>query len=285
MNYVQDKNDIILYEEHFNLTHTFECGQCFRWNSADEKGYLGIAMGKLLKVSRVRDGAFRFYDITLKDFEDIWLDYFDLNTDYGKIKQSLSGDSVLKEAIQSGYGIRLLNQDVFETVMSFIISANNNIPRIKLIIERLCQSFGKKLSGNFYTFPSPEAMKGVNVSDLACLKAGFRDKYLVDAVEKITSGEVCLKNIKSLSFEDAKKELLKIKGIGEKVANCILLFSLNKRSAFPVDVWVKRVVGHYYGDSVSHDSDFDKFAKERFGDLSGYAQQYLFYHARELNLK
>lgn len=287
MKITKDKNDILVEESLFNLTHTFDCGQCFRWNKTGENEYTGVALGRVLKISQ-EGGFFRFFDTSEEDFYNIWLKYFDFDTDYKKIHASLSFDETVKEAIKTGYGIRILHQDIFETILSFIISANNNIPRIKLIIERLCASFGSEIKspyGSFYTFPTPGQLHGVTKEDLAPLKAGFRDKYLIDAVKKVNSGELDLKALKNADYSAAKQELLKVSGIGEKVANCILLFGLYKHEAFPIDVWVKRVMSHYYFGGAEPDCDLMEFAKEKFGDFAGFAQQYLFYHARGIKLK
>lgn len=288
MKITEDKNDILVFEDLFNLTHTFDCGQCFRWKKTDENTYIGVAFGKVLKISAMPDGSFRFFNTTKQDFYDIWHNYFDFGCDYSEIQKHLSEDEVVKDAIKTGYGIRILRQDIFEIILSFIISANNNIPRIKLIIERFCENFGKKINsdyGTFYSFPTPCDLEHITKEDLAPIKAGFRDKYLIDAIKKINSGEVDLLKLKTASYEDAKTELLKINGIGEKVANCCLLFGLYKHESFPVDVWVKRIMSHYYFNSQDPDCDLHSFAKEKFGIYCGFAQQYLFYHAREIKLK
>lgn len=288
MKILTQNNDLILKDINcFDLTQTFDCGQCFRWNLSAENEYTGVALGHVLRIIRENDG-FRLLNTSEDDFLNVWKNYFDFDRDYLKIQKVLSSDNVLKNAISSGSGIRILRQDVFETIISFIISANNNIPRIKLIIERFCNLFGKKISsdfGEFYSFPSIDDLKGISQADLAPIKAGFRDKYIIDAINKISSGEINLQNLLTLDYKNAKNELLKIKGVGEKVANCILLFSLGKYNAFPVDVWVKRVVGHYYFNDASPDTDIAEFADNKFGEYGGFAQQYLFYHARMTKLK
>lgn len=288
MNFHEDKSDIILDDiSCFALSDTFDCGQCFRWNKTSENEYTGVAHNRVLKIAKEGD-SFRFFSTTKDDFEKIWMKYFDFEKDYLKIQETLSSDEILKNAIKSGNGIRILMQDPFETIISFIISANNNIPRIKLIIERFCSLFGKKIEseyGSFFSFPDISEIKDIQISELAPIKAGFRDKYIIDAIKKISSGEVCLETLIKLDYENAKKELLKIKGIGEKVANCILLFGLGKHNAFPIDVWVKRVMSHYYFGDKEPCTDLSGFAHEKFGEYSGYAQQYLFHHARLTKLK
>lgn len=284
MNIYQEKNNIIIENcEEFDLVHTFECGQCFRWNKLSESEYAGVHNGTVLRIGQA-DGKITLYDTTKEQFESIWKKYFDLERNYKQIQTALSCDSVLARAIPEGRGIRILAQNPFETIISFIISANNNIPRIKLIIERLCESFGEKieLDGKaYYSFPNADTLASLSREDLAGIKAGFRDKYIIDAAKKIASGEVLIDKIFELDYETAKNELKKIKGVGEKVANCILLFGFGKLSAFPVDVWIRRILEHYYFGGEEIKCDIEQFAKERFGELGGFAQQYLFYYARE----
>ena len=189
-------------------------------------------------------------------------------------------DDYMKNAVAFGNGIRILKQDLWETIVSFIISANNNIPRIQGIIDRLCEKFGKPLEYNgktYFSFPDAEKIQG----DLSFLRAGYRDSYIKDACGKALSGEIDLNNIRTLSTEDARKNLLKICGIGPKVCDCILLFGLSKCEVFPVDVWVRRSVSALY----ETEEDPRQFANNKFGDLAGYAQQYLFYYMRETNSK
>ncbi len=278
---VYEKDNLVVIENvlSFNLEHIFECGQCFRWNKNADKSYTGVAAKKAIRLWE-EDGTLFIEGTTKEEFFSLWYDYFDFETDYEKIKEELKKDKTVKEAIKSGFGIRILRQELFETVISFIISQNNNIPRIKLIIERFCELFGDKIylgDKEYFAFPDYTALKDITTDDLKPLKAGFRDKYIIDAIKKFNDGF-------SLSddYTKAKEELLKIKGIGEKVANCILLFSLHHTNAFPIDVWVKRLMNHYYSLSPE---EISEFAKENFGELSGFAQQYLFYHARGIKLK
>lgn len=277
-----DNNIIITGCAEFNIVHSFECGQCFRWNKNGDI-YEGVFGDKVLKIEQVSDTV-TLYDTTMEEYENIWCDYFDLKRDYKEIQSALiKDDEVLQKAVEEGYGIRILAQNPFETIISFIISANNNIPRIKLIIERLCTLYGKKVEAygrEFYTFPDASTLSQLTREDLAPIKAGFRDKYILDAAIKIASGEVCIEKIREMDYEAAKNELKKIKGVGEKVANCILLFGFAKANAFPVDVWIKRILEHYYlsGQKIEN---IHEFAQKRFGEFGGYAQQYLFYYARQ----
>ncbi|MBR4890968.1 MAG: 8-oxoguanine DNA glycosylase [Clostridia bacterium] len=265
-------------EDGFEPEHIFECGQCFRWKREADGSYTFVAFGKVVNVLK-KDGYAIFSNTNEEEFENVWHQYFDLNTDYSKIKNTLLNvDENLKKATHFGSGIRILKQDLWECVVSFIISANNNIPRIQGIIERLCESFGKEIeySGKkYYTFPESKDIVG----DLSHLRAGYRDSYIKDACEAFISGK--FSGIENLSTEEARKLLLTIKGIGPKVCDCILLFGLNRREVFPVDVWVKRTLNELYKDEVSKTTPH-KFAENKFGDLAGYAQQYLFYYMREM---
>ena len=260
----------------FNLVHTFECGQCFRWDMNDDGSYTGVVDDNVINITQ-NDSCFNV------DCEDIDLinDYFDLKRDYSEIKSTLSvADDVLTKAVPQGYGIRLLKQNPWETLVSFIISANNNIPRIKKIINSLCQNFGKEIKNGYYSFPDAERLKDVKKEELAFLRAGYRDSYLCDAISKVVSKEVNIETLNELSTQEAKRELLKIKGIGNKVADCILLFGNRRREIFPVDVWVKRSVATLYSEEIG-EMEIHSFAQKKFGDFAGYAQQYLFYYMRE----
>ncbi len=266
----------------FTPKHIFECGQCFRFIKEQNESYTIVAKGKVINVSKSGNNII-LKNTTDEEFSDIWYDYFDMGTDYDKIKKSLSTDKYLKLSTAFGSGIRILNQDLWECIISFIISANNNIPRIQGIVNRLCERYGDKITYDnttYFTFPDVRKLKSIKKEDLAFLRAGYRDSYLIDAILRVASGEVALDRFKSLSTEDAKKELLKIKGIGNKVADCILLFGAGRRETFPVDVWVKRSISELYSDEIEAMS-IHEFARSKFSDLAGYAQQYLFYYMRE----
>lgn len=264
----------------FELKHIFDCGQCFRWNEDKDGSYIGVACGRAVRV--IKNGN----DVLIKggSIQDVefWINYFDLNTDYGSIKQKLSEDEILKEAVKHGDGIRILNQEPFEVVISFIISANNRISMIKKAVENICRKFGEPIQfeGNtLYSFPKPEVLSKAKVEDIE--GCGFRASYIVETTRAIANHEFDLKLIKNMDLEAAHSELVKLKGIGPKVADCILLFSMNKNGAFPVDVWVKRIMQFFY---LAPDVSLNKirnFGMQKFGDYAGYAQQYLFYYARE----
>ena len=242
-----------------------------------------MALGEYLHICRSGD-RFIFKNTSLETFNRVWRDYFDFERDYEKIKAELSQDSVLKTAIDFGGGIRILNQDAFECLISFIISASNNIPRIKKIIELLCLNFGEAFSKDgciYHKFPTAYTLSQLSLEDLSVIRAGFRDKYILAAAKAVSLGQIDLDALKKGSFEYAKSQLLRLSGVGEKVASCILLFGLGKHEGFPVDVWVKRIMEYCYFDKEQTMETISEFAKDKFGDLGGFAQQYLFYWARE----
>lgn len=276
-------NIILTGADSFSLRQTFDCGQCFRWERIGEETYIGVAMERVLCVSQSGDEVV-FHKTSREDFDGIWADYFDLHTDYSEIKKTLSADTVLKEAIAHGGGIRILRQDLWECVVSFIISASNNIPRIKKIIDSFCRNFGEEISymgKTYYSFPTAEKTASLTREDISIIKAGFRDKYILAAADIFAHGRTDAENLKKLSAPDAKQKLTEIPGVGSKVADCVLLFGLNKTESFPVDVWIKRIVEHCYFDEPQSKEIISDFAKKRFAELGGYAQQYLFYWARE----
>ena len=253
-----------------DLTHIFECGQCFRWVPDGSGSYTGAAGSFAARISL--DGSDLVIDATGGD-EAFWRNYFDLDTDYSDIKRRLiENEPLIKSATEYGSGIRILNQDPFETVISFIISQNNNIPRIRKNIESLCRTYGERIEGSsLYGFPSPDALAAASAEDLASLKLGYRSAYIKESAARyIEKG--CPKD---------REELLAFHGIGPKVANCIMLFGLRDTAAFPVDTWVKQIMNDMYGFEMNDVKGMQAFAEERFGELAGYAQQYLFYYYRD----
>lgn len=271
----------------FELKHIFECGQCFRWNKEADNSYTGIFQKNVLNVKK-EENKIIFTGICDGDIEKIVYNYFDLGRDYEKIKNKLAKiDSNMKESIKYGNGIRILNQDLWETIISFIISANNNIPRIKKIIERLSEKYGQKIiwkNEEYYTFPTPNELKNVTIEEYRNLGLGFRDIRLFETTKMILEKEVNLEKLKNeKDTNKVREELLKLSGVGPKVSDCILLFSELKRfDVFPIDVWVRRVMNDLYikEENVSR-KKIEIIAKDKFGNLSGIAQQYLFYWRRE----
>ena len=260
----------------FDLEQTLECGQCFHFVKLGDEEYGLTAYGKLLHIKQTGDELI-FYNTSGEDFEKIWRKYFDLDRDYSSIKDKLlEKDDKLKDAIERMDGVRILNQDFFETLISFIISQNKQIPHIKKIVADISEKYGK-YAGNingvdFYTFPSVGELKKATVEDLLELKTGFRAPYIADAVDKVNDNIIKEDCLRELNVDDCCEELCRIKGVGNKVANCVMLFSLGKREAFPVDVWIKRIMENLYFDSQDTSKDvIAELAKEKFGDLGGYA--------------
>ena len=259
-----------------HLKYTLDCGQSFRWE--EKNGHWQAVVGSYfgdLEEKENQDGTvdITFYNCTKEEFESFWLNYFDLNRDYDEILSLYKKDKYLLKATTDFYGIRILNQDPWEALCSFIISQNNNIPRIKGIINRLCESYGNKLPNGEYTFPSAGTLAKLEPEDLAPIRAGFRNKYIIDAARKVASGEVDLEAIKKLPLDKAEAELLKIKGVGPKVAQCALLYGCSKVDAFPIDVWVKRIMSELYPSGLPKCACGTK----------GIAQQYLFHWRRNTN--
>lgn len=273
----------------FNLTHIFECGQCFRWNENADGSYTGVVKNNVINI-RMQGKNIHVKSYGEDNLEKLFSNYFDMQRDYEKIKNKLRKiDEHMKKSILYGDGIRLLNQDLWETIISFIISANNNIPRIKGIIERISKRFGNEIIWNgeaFYTFPTPEQLGKASVQDLRNLGLGFRDVRVFETTQMILNNKINLEELHNeKNAELVREELLKLPGVGPKVADCILLFSTLKRfSVFPIDVWVRRVMNELYIKN-DDESKVDKkvilgVAEEKFGDLCGIAQQYLFYWKR-----
>ena len=255
-----DKYEVTI-EKDFNLDHIFDCGQCFRWEKEDDGSYTGIALGR--RVNMAYSGSvLTITGATKEDFDMVWRDYLDLDTDYTKIKDAIDIDQKIKDY---GCGIRILKQEPWETLISFIVSQNNNIPRIKGCIEKMCQLCGDEIEGG-YAFPRPEQLMN---ADLSSVKLGYREKYILDTARRV--------------YEEGyvdKDHIEKYLGVGPKVANCINLFGLRKYDSFPIDTWMEKIMNRLYG--LEKKKDMAAFAKEHFGKYGGYAQQYLFYYARSL---
>ena len=300
-----EENKVIIEGvKNFNIKQILECGQCFRWDKITDENYIVVAFGRVIEILQNNDEV-TIYNSNEEDFNNIWVSYFDLERNYDEIKEQLAKDEILRKSVEFGYGIRILNQDPFEMLISFIISARNSIPSIKKTVKKICETWGQKIEykGNtYYTFPRPEDIKNATLEEIQATGASFRSKYIVDTIGKVNQAlevkEDYIKNkdryaerpdildfdleyISSLNDDECHVALQKFMGVGAKVADCIMLFSMTKHSAFPVDVWVKRAMIHFY---VAPDLSLNKmrvFARDKFGALSGMAQQYLFYYARE----
>lgn len=261
--------DIVLEDIRcLDLDLTLDCGQAFRWKKQEDGSWSGVVKGVFLNISKTDDTVL-LRNTTKENFENIWLDYFDFNKDYVKICDTLKQDSLLAPTVDEYYGIRILNQDSWEALCSFVISQQNNIKRIKGIISRLCKAYGDEIINGFYSFPSAEKLSSLTVADFEELGMGYRAKYLEKLSKDVAGGKIDLEKIKVLTLDEARKELLNIYGVGIKVANCALLFGFGFYDAFPVDVWMKRVM-EYYPDGLP----------ECFDGIGGIAQQYLFHWAR-----
>lgn len=280
---------IIENVDSFNVKDIFDCGQCFRWNEEADGSYTGIFEKNVLNVKQEKNRVI-FKGICDGNIKEICTSYFDLDRDYNAIKQSLAKtDKYLREAIGFGAGIRILNQDLWETTISFIISANNNIPRIKKIIEKLSLIYGDKIIYNgktFYTFPTPNQLEKASVKDLRNLGLGFRDIRVYETTREFTSGRINEEILKELSTEELHKKLCELSGVGPKVADCIEMFSTLKRlDVFPVDVWVRKVMNELYikKEDVNKvtNKEIQNLATQKFGNTMAIAQQYLFYWRRE----
>ena len=263
----------------FNASRVFDCGQSFRFNETD--GVIeGVALGRRIRIKQDGDTLF-IVGSDENEYREIWEKYLGLDEDYEMINADIISrlgvyNGVIEEAVRSAHGIRILRQEHFEALCSFIISQNNNIPRIKKLVEALCRACGEKINcdGDFYAFPKPEAVCALGVDGLAELKMGFRAKYLYDAAQRVVDGRIDLNAVEKMSFAEAEEYLMQIYGVGKKVADCTLLFGYYKTEAFPVDVWIKRVLEKYYPDGIDMSS---------LGNYAGIAQQYLFCYERYIN--
>lgn len=281
--YTEHNNKVILTNYNsFDIEETLECGQCFRFNKLDEKKYSIIAFNKLLYINQIEDDIMEFYPCSINEFERIWIKYFDLNRDYKKIKEELSErDSILKEAIDFAGGIRILNQDIYECLISFIISQNNRIAMIKKVIENISTAYGDEIVEGKYTFPTISQLNKASIDDIMACKTGFRAKYIKDALEKMESKNIIIEELKDFPTDKLREKLTTIYGVGVKVADCVMLFSVERYEVFPTDVWVKRVMQHlYFNDEEVSLKKIQNLAKEKWGCNAGFAQQYLFHYAR-----
>lgn len=279
--------EIVLEVECFNLKYTLECGQCFRWKKKEENYYIGVIKDRVIKIKQLENKLY-IRSNNINNLENVIKNYFDLNTNYINIEKIISKiDDNVKRAVENTSGIRILNQDFFETLISYIISANNNIPRISKSVDLISQKYGKEIVfGNkkYYLFPTPQELENVTEEEFKKCGVGFRARYLKNAVKDILDDKLDIKNIENLNTEELKKKLLSIMGVGPKVADCILLFSCKRRDVFPIDVWVERVMTNLYfkeyGGAMKK-REILEYADKNFGKDAGIVQQHLFYNVRE----
>lgn len=259
----------ILNTVNFDLSQTFGCGQCFRWNKFENK-FFGAAFGEF--VSLTQNGTTVIIENTNEEkFNLIWKDYFDLESNYKSMAEHLSDiNPILDNAIRECSGIRILKQDPWEALCSFIISQNNNIPRIKKIVNSLCVKFGGNLADGIFAFPKPEILAACEEKDLVSVRAGFRARYIIDAARKVSEGTLDFLELKNMPPEEASSVLMQIIGVGPKIAECVRLYGLHDFRAFPIDVWMKKIMEKLFPGDHS----------DVFGDFKGLAQQYLYHYIR-----
>ena len=286
------KNVVVVEDlKNFDLRQTLECGQIFRYEQVSKNTYTLIAKNKRITLTQQPESTtLMIHNSSLSEYEEVWKDYLDIETDYDQIIQKVSKDDPhMQKAVAYGGGIRILKQDTWEMLISFIISQNKAIPQIQQCINNLCQSFGELITDQdgetYYAFPTVEELSKATEEEIRACKVGFRAPYIMDACQKVMDNTVTLEALPGISTAEAKEELLKIKGVGEKVAHCVLLFGLGKTDTFPTDVWIKRVMEENYfdGQETSH-KEIILFANNKFGEDAGYAQQYLFYYGRQSEL-
>lgn len=275
--YKIEKDKIIIEDlKDFNVSQILDCGQIFRYS---------IIGNTALVYSQDKKATIKTQDkkaeIITKDV-DYFINFFDLKTDYSKIKNKLNKDKFLKPAITFGYGIRILNNDAYEMLVSFIISANNNISRIKKSIDYLCTNFGKNM-GEYFAFPTLNELKKASVDDYCKAGLGYRAAQMFETIQKLTENDI--QNLKQMPRDEQFKFLVSLKGIGEKVANCIMLFGLGVKDVFPVDTWINKVYNKLTNTNSTDRKRITKELTEKYGNLSGYAQQYVYYYFRENNIK
>lgn len=252
-----------------DLRETLDCGQCFRWKEQADGSWLGVVRGRAAKASL--DGGRLILSGADEADRDMWAEYFDLGLDYGAVREKLAAvHPVMADAARYAPGIRILNQEPFEALISFIISQNNNIKRIAGIIDRLCESFGEPIGDGLYRFPDARRLAALEPDELAPIRAGFRHRYIIDAARKVASGDIDLEIIRKMKYDEAKAELMRITGVGVKVADCVLLYGMHRLEGFPLDVWMKRAMTAL----------FDGLDPSAFGEYAGIAQQYIFHYSR-----
>lgn len=289
---MKEQKYIIKNIKSFAPKQIFECGQCFRWNKEEDNSYTGIVKNNVINVKKIGEEII-VKSIGEDNIEKLCIQYFDLDTNYEKIKDKLSNvDKYLEESVKFGSGIRILNQDTWETLISFIISANNNIPRIKGIIEKISEKYGNEIpykDKKYYTFPTPEQLGKASVKELRNMGLGFRDERVFETTQMVLKNEIDLEKIKNeKNINSAKEQLLKFPGVGPKVADCIMLFSMQKKQVFPIDVWIRRVMNNLYinknDENKVKNEEILKIVNEKYKEFAGIAQQYLFYWIRETKL-
>jgi len=279
----ENNNYSVEVTENFSLTKIFDCGQAFRFRQTDNEGeFVGVAFGRVLKL-RQQENMLTLYDCTEDEYTEIWKDYFCMDTDYAEIDEIISTDDSIKEAIIYGKGIRILRQELWEMIITFIISQNNNIPRIGKLVEALCENYGRELELDgkiYYSFPTPEELSAATEEDLTEMKFGYRAGYITGFTKAVVDGSFSLDELNSLDTPAARKMLLSVKGIGGKVADCILLFGMGRYEVCPHDTWIKKALSEKYNIENVNERKGYELVTEKWGQYAGVAQQYLFYAQR-----
>lgn len=254
--------------------HTFDCGQCFRWEKQSDDSYIGIANSQVVRISAVGD-CVTIDGCSSEDYENFWRSYLDADRDYSAIKKAVNINSVMNTAIEFGSGIRILRQDFFEALISFIISQRSSIPKIKSCVNKLCTLYGNKIvfeGKDYYSFPTADKIAALSEDDIRAIGVGYRAPYILKAALMVQSGKLNTAELFNLDTPTARSRLLQLYGVGDKVCDCVLLFSLGKYDLFPSDVWIKRVMTEEF-----ESTDAKSSGENLFGQYSGFAQQYLFY--------
>lgn len=251
-----------------SLPETLDCGQCFRWKPDENGNWCGVVKGVNGKIRQENDGII-FIGADEKEFNEIWLDYFDFNRDYDKLKSDFGANEMLRNACEFAPGIRVLRQEPWEAFITFIISQNNNIARIKGIVERLCAAFGEEIEPGVFAFPTPERLANEPTESFSKLGCGYRAEYISSAAKEVFEGRLELEPLMTAPLSEARERLLKVHGVGPKVADCVLLYGLGRVERCPADVWMKRVIAALGGEMPSCVTDY-----------AGIAQQFLFHYAR-----
>lgn len=282
MNTIDNNLEVIQSVSDFSLSETLECGQCFRFYKVNPEEYMVLSGEKCVRILQKQNQLF-FYGASQEEVEFFWNDYFDFSRNYGELKQNLAEkDEIMGEAVGFAPGIRILRQEFFECLISFILSQNNHIPRIKGIIEKISKEYGTPLGNEVYGFPTSKQLLQVSEDDFRKLGTGFRAKYIVDAVKKVEEGKISQEDLSKLSTEGLREQLVTIHGVGRKIADCVLLFSFGRYEVFPIDVWVKRIMSECYFEKKDVPiAKIFELAEEKYGEYAGFAQQYLFYYARQ----
>ncbi len=281
------KADLELEVKCFNLKYTLECGQCFRWKAINENEYIGVIQDRVMRIKQEENRLF-IWSNNKENLRDAVIHYFDLEKDYELLEKQIAKiDKNISKSLEYSSGIRILNQPLFETIISYIISANNNIKRISRSVNNISKRFGKEVEfegEKYYLFPTLEELSNVTIDDLLADGTGFRARYIKHDVDYFLNNPNFLGEVKTLDTEQATKNLSTLMGVGPKVADCILLFSLGKSEVFPIDVWVKRIMEKLYFKENKSLKEISMYANERFGEYGGIVQQHLFHNVREGNI-